>query len=50
MTHLAYLLVAYACAWAVIFGYIYSIAQRQHALEHDIKALQQAMEGESQEG
>jgi len=44
MKNFWYLFAAYTFIWTAVFAYIYTIAQRQQALEQDIKALQQAME------
>jgi CcmD family protein len=45
----AYLVAAYVFLWALVFGYLYSIARRQHALERDIQALRRAIEREQTE-
>jgi CcmD family protein len=46
MSNLWYLFAAYAFVWAAVFAYVYTIAQRQHALEQSIKALRETLERE----
>ncbi|GEM_PF-1409396 len=49
MSNTAYLVAAYVFLWAMLFGYLYSIARKQHALERDIQALRRAVEREQAE-
>lgn len=50
MQNLPYLLVAYALVWAVIFGYVLSLAQRQRRLQGEIEALKRVLEARPREG
>jgi CcmD family protein len=44
MNNLVYLFAAYALIWALVFLYVYSIANRQRSLEREIAALRDALE------
>ncbi|MDA8210876.1 MAG: CcmD family protein [Clostridia bacterium] len=37
---MGYLFAAYSVIWIVIFGYVFSIGQRQKQLEREVEALQ----------
>ena len=45
MSGLGYLFAAYLTIWVLLFGYMFSIAKRQKALEKEIKQLQDMKEG-----
>ncbi len=49
MSTLGYLVAAYVFLWAMLFGYVYTIARKQRSLDHDIQALRKAMEKEQTE-
>jgi CcmD family protein len=40
-----YLALAYGVIWAVLLGYVYSIARRQESLRREMKAVEEALEG-----
>ncbi|MFZ3171358.1 MAG: CcmD family protein [Carboxydocellales bacterium] len=37
---MTYLFAAYSIIWVVIFGYVFSIGQRQRQLEREVETLQ----------
>ena len=45
MSGLGYLFAAYMTIWLLLFGYMFSIARRQKALEKEIKQLQDMQDG-----
>jgi len=45
MSGLEYLFAAYLAIWLLLFGYMFSIARRQKALEKEIKQLQDIKNG-----
>jgi len=48
MGDLWYLALAYGVIWVVLLAYLYSIARRQESLRQEVKALEEALEGESE--
>jgi len=48
MGNLWYLALAYGVIWIVLLVYLYSIARRQESLRQEVKAIEQALEGELQ--
>jgi len=44
VNNLGYLLAAFLVIWTAVFAYIYVIARRQHILEREVRALQEAIE------
>ena len=46
MGNLWYLALAYGVIWIVLLVYLYSIARRQESLRQEVKAIQEALEGE----
>ena len=46
MGDLWYLALAYGVIWVVLLGYLYSIARRQESLRHEVRAIEEALEGE----
>ena len=50
MDNLWYLALAYGVIWVVLLVYVYSIARRQEGLEQEVKAIQEALEGELEVG
>jgi CcmD family protein len=46
MGNLWYLFLAYGVIWAVIIVYLYTIARRQESLRQEVKAIEEALEGE----
>ena len=48
MGNLWYLALAYGVIWIVLLVYLYSIARRQESLRQELKAIEEALEGELQ--
>jgi CcmD family protein len=46
MGDLWYLALAYGVIWVALLVYLYSIARRQEGLAQELKAIQEALEGE----
>ena len=46
MGDLWYLALAYGVIWVVLLVYLYSIARRQESLRQEMKAIEEALEGE----
>ncbi len=43
MENLSYLLAAFAIAWAVIFGYVLSLLQKQRQLRRELDLLKETL-------
>ena len=41
-----YLFLAYGVIWAALLVYLYSIARRQESLRREVKAIEEALEGQ----
>jgi CcmD family protein len=48
MGNLWYLALAYGVIWIVLLVYLYSISRRQESLRQEVKAIEEALEGELQ--
>ena len=46
MGNLWYLALAYGVIWVVLLVYLYSIARRQESLRQEVRAIEEALEGE----
>ena len=46
MGNLWYLALAYGVIWIVLLVYLYSISRRQESLRQEVKAIEEALEGE----
>jgi len=49
MSNLTYLAAAYAFLWIMVFGYLYRLARRQQAMEQELRALRETLEGTRKE-
>jgi CcmD family protein len=50
MGNLWYLALAYGVIWIVLLVYLYSISRRQESLRQEVKAIEEALEGELEAG
>ena len=48
MENAGYLLVAYSLVWAVVFGYVLLLLNRQKTLPREIDSLKEALKGKGQ--
>ena len=49
MENLSYLLTAFAIVWAVIFGYVLSLLQKQRRLRRELDLLKEALTEKQQD-
>lgn len=50
MENMTYVFAAFAIVWAVVFGYVFSLSQRQRQLRREIDALKEKSNGEREKG
>ena len=43
MENLSYLLAAFAIVWAVVFGYVLSLLQKQRQLQRELNSLKETL-------
>ncbi|MAH39183.1 MAG: heme exporter protein CcmD [Dehalococcoidales bacterium] len=46
MEHASYLFAAFAIVWVVLFGYIFTLSQRQKKLRREIELLKEVLKKE----